>query len=197
MAASPVRHRRSELPRDGGNKRNPNSLALTLKLCREIPDKASGNIPRSKKKFIEAFRPYLESTIDRYPSNRQSSSKDLDQSIWKIEGNKISLKYYHMRAYAEYADVPVASLIMYAHVLGDAARGCSREEVERTIEAFEATIKSLRASLLTTHGDSKCTPRDVMCLDSPFRREGEINYKAKASPFLSVVNAIKAVLNKE
>ena len=146
-------------------KRFPNSLAATVRAIRRLWNVPPEISPRTTGEFEPIIQEYFQRVVELYPAE-QDQATDIDQWVERLESGDCEATYYHIRTYSEYVDIPIGLLFIYSHLIGDAAKGQSKEELLQFLLSCEAGITALRENLVnskdTQGGLLKFKPRSPM-----------------------------------
>lgn len=124
-------------------KRGPYSLYAVLRAIRRRWGNPADS-DRLVEDFTPLFVPYFTDVISRYPG-AYAEAKNVRQFIERTESTNVDLRYYALRAYADYVGLPTGLLLLYSHVVGDARAGKSGSEMVQFLRQSALAVQSLAA----------------------------------------------------
>jgi hypothetical protein len=100
---------------------------------------------RDRALFVENFLPTFERIEEHYPG--QPLTTNLEGRIRDILTEAHEIKFYEMRAFAEFVGLPTGVWMLFTNVLSDATQGKSKDDIINLLESSEAAIGALRLYL--------------------------------------------------
>lgn len=143
------------------DKRFPNGLKATLKAirkywCPQLRSDFKHNVGRTPLKFAADFRATYN-RVGGYYSETVRSQEAIAAAVCRLEGNgsvNVSdIKFWQLRAYAEYVEVPSSLLLLFGQLVSYESQGHSREEIANFASNCANAIRAIQLYMSQKEGD--------------------------------------------